>query len=119
MSRRGKTGEAGEQAAASFLEEKGVRILRQNFRCRYGEIDLIGKDGEYLIIVEVKRRVGKQSGLPAEAVDKRKQNKICRTFDYYRMREGITDFVPVRFDVVEVNGKLECRWIKNAFEFQE
>ena len=63
-----EVGAAYEEAAAVFLEKNGVRILERNFRCRQGEIDLIGRDGEYLVFFEVKYRKNADAGLPAEAV---------------------------------------------------
>lgn len=122
MRERGNTkrlGTVGEEAAAAFLVRAGVCILERNFRRRGGEIDLIGRDGAYLIVVEVKLRKNTKSGTPGEAVSFLKQRKICRTFNYYRMEQGISDFVPVRFDVVEVDRTLACHWIKNAFSYQE
>ena len=119
MDVRKKTGKLGETAAAAFLERQGGRILERNFRSRFGEIDLIGVDGPYLAVIEVKTRRDQGSGLGAEAVDLRKQQKICSTFNYYRMKRRLTDFVPVRFDVVEVDTDSNCRWIKNAFEYMD
>ena len=75
MNRR-EIGTAYEEAAAVFLEGKGVRILEKNFRCREGEIDLIGRDGEYLVFFEVKYRKNADAGFPAEAVGIAKQKKI-------------------------------------------
>ena len=76
MNRR-KIGAAYEEAAAVFLEKNGVHILEKNFRCRQGEIDLIGRDGEYLVFFEVKYRKSADLGLPAEAVGAAKQRRIC------------------------------------------
>lgn len=115
---RATTGRLGETAAASFLESRGVRILSQNFRCRLGEIDLIGIDGRYLIIVEVKTRVAGRAGSGAAAVHFRKQERICAAFRYYCMCYQVPETVPVRFDVVEVDGHFQCFWIKNAFEYR-
>lgn len=119
MDMRKKTGKLGETSAAAFLQGQGVRILERNFRSRFGEIDLIGLDGPYLAVIEVKTRKSRVSGQGAEAVDLRKQHKICSTFNYYRMKRKLSDYVPVRFDVVEVDGDSGCRWIKNAFDFLE
>lgn len=116
---RKKTGSLGEAAAAAFLMEKGVRILQKNYRCRYGEIDLIGLDGSVYLVVEVKTRSSSAQGEPAEAVDFRKQRKICLTFDFYRMKEKLDDYTPVRFDIIEIDRYGRCRWIKNAFEYHE
>ncbi len=122
MDSRKAAGRRGEIAAASFLRSRGVVILKANFRSRFGEIDLLGRDGEYLIAVEVKTRRYEGAGYPAESVDYRKQVRICRTFNYYRMVHHIPENMPVRMDVVEVtpqDGGYLCHWIKNAFEFIE
>ena len=76
-------GRAGERLAAVQLESQGCRILETNFRCRYGEIDLIVEDGCDLVFVEVKMRRGTTSGLPEEAVDVRKQRKLLQVATYY------------------------------------
>ena len=122
MDIRKSTGRRGEYAAASFLRSRGVAILKNNFRSRFGEIDLLARDGKYLIAVEVKTRRYEAAGHPAESVDFRKQVRICRTFNYYRMVYKIPEDMPVRMDVVEVipqDGGYLCHWIKNAFEFVE
>lgn len=118
MDIRRQRGCAGETVAAAYLEQKGIRILVQNFRCRFGEIDIIAKEKDVFIIVEVKTRTDKKQGYPCEAVDKKKQRKICRTFDYFRMRYHLDDYVPIRFDVIEVDRDSHCHWIPNAFEYQ-
>ncbi len=112
-------GAYGEELAMSFLVNRGVRILQKNFRCRHGEIDLVGWDGEYYIFVEVKKRASFEQGYPCEAVGYHKQRKICLTADYYRMKYKLDEFVPIRFDIVEVNWHGQCRWIKNAFGYYE
>ena len=118
MDIRRQAGQRGETVAASFLEKEGIRILMRNFRCKYGEIDLIAKDQNGFLIVEVKMRSTSRQGFACEAVDWRKQRKICRTYDYFRMKYQISEYVSVRFDVVEVDQEDHCHWIKNAFEYQ-
>jgi len=76
-------GRAGERLAAVQLESQGYRILETNFRCRYGEIDLIVEDECDLVFVEVKMRRGTTSGLPEEAVDARKQRRLLQVAAYY------------------------------------
>ena len=112
-------GMAAEEAAALFLEEKGIRILERNFRSYHGEIDIIALEKETILIVEVKMRRNKECGTPAEAVNLKKQKRICYTLKYYRMKKQLVDTTAVRFDVIEVDKDLQCHWIKNAFEFQE
>ncbi len=106
-----------EKAAGAYLEKQGYRILEYNFRCRSGEIDIIARDGEYLVFVEVKYRKDAGSGNPLEAVDARKQRTISRTALYYCMKHGYGETTPCRFDVAAVLGE-EITLIKNAFLYQ-
>ncbi len=72
------TGVAGENHAAHYLQTLGYRIIQRNYRTRIGEIDIIAREGEFLVFVEVKTRTGQNFGLPQSAVDARKQFKITR-----------------------------------------
>lgn len=110
-----KKGTEYEQVAAGYLQCHGVKILERNYRNRRGEIDLIGKDGEYTVFFEVKYRRNDRKGSPAEAVNFTKQKNICRVADYYRMTHGMGEFTAVRYDVVAIEGE-EIMWYKNAFE---
>lgn len=103
-----------EAVAASYLESRGVTILERNFRCRQGEIDLIARQGEYLVFAEVKYRGTKEKGNALEAVGPVKQAKICRVADYYRAVHGYGDDTSVRYDVIGIQGE-EILWIPNAF----
>lgn len=109
-----KKGAAYEQVAAAYLQNHGVRILERNYRNRRGEIDLIGKDGEYTVFIEVKYRKDDEKGSPAEAVNFAKQKTICKVADYYRMTHGMGEFSAVRYDVVAIEGEV-ITWYKNAF----
>ena len=113
MNRR-ETGAAYEQAAAKYLEQQGYRILEKNFLSRYGEIDLIAIEDGILVFVEVKYRTATDIMRPEEAVDWKKQRKICRTADYYRLRKQIPEDVPCRFDVISVTLK-GITLYRNAF----
>lgn len=110
-----KKGIEYEQAAIRYLQGQGVAILEHNFRIRRGEIDIIGRDGEYTVFFEVKYRRDNTVGDPAEAVNYGKQRTICRVADYYRMIHGMGDLTPVRYDVVAICGE-EITWYQNAFE---
>lgn len=103
-----------EKKAGEYLEKCGYQILEYNFRCRMGEIDLIARDGEYLVFCEVKYRNGKGTGHAAEAVDQKKQKVITKCAEYYLVTHRFTG-VPCRFDVVSMEGK-QIELIKNAFE---
>ncbi len=110
-----KLGTLYERQAKQFLLDSGVSILEINYRCRQGEIDIIGYDGTCLVFFEVKARESIKSGFGAEAVHIRKQRKICRVADYYRLNNGISDFSEMRYDCIAIdNGQIF--WIKNAFE---
>ena len=113
MNRR-ETGSRYENYAAAYLEEKGYRILEKNFRCKGGEIDLVGMDGTYLVFTEVKYRKDRRQGYPEEAVDARKQRRIYRAAQYYLSFKNLSPDTPCRFDVVAVEGA-DVRLIKNAF----
>ena len=115
MNKREKGAQKEEQVCA-YLLSKGIKIAERNFRCRQGEIDIIGFDGEYLVFFEVKYRSSRGMGSAAEAVGFTKQRKICRVADYYRMIHRFGDDTPVRFDVIAIDGK-NLRWIKNAFYY--
>lgn len=106
-----------EQQVCAYLVSKGVQMKERNFRCRQGEVDLIGYDGEYLVFFEVKYRSGDGKGNAAEAVGLAKQKKICRVADYYRMLHHCMENTPIRFDVIAVEGG-RITWIQNAFDYK-
>lgn len=114
-----QTGAYYEQAAARYLEQLGYEILEYNYRCRSGEIDIIAKDGAYVVFCEVKYRADSRKGDPLEAVDARKQNVIFRCAMYYLAEHHLND-VPCRFDVIGIQGQdgsedAKVTYIKNAF----
>lgn len=107
-------GNQQEQLAAEYLESHGMKIMERNFRCRQGEIDIIGSHNGYLVFVEVKYRQGMTKGSALEAVDSRKQRKICKVADYYRVVHRTPGNTGIRYDVVAIQG--ECiEWVQNAF----
>ena len=111
-------GMQGQEAARQFLAGKGFEILNENYRLRSSEIDIIAKDGEYTVFVEVKFRKGLSHGLPRESVGRAKQKKIIKAAMHYIQASEETE-QDYRFDVVEIlesDGKLYANHIKNAFE---
>lgn len=108
-------GTAWEEQAAQFLKREGCEILEKNFRGKRGEIDLIVRDGRYLVFVEVKYRKNAESGLPEEAVDYRKQRTISRVAQEYLLKHRLPETTPCRFDVVAVCDN-RIRHIRNAFD---
>ena len=113
-----KMGAEWEKVAAAFLTAQGMRVVERNFRCRQGEIDLIGYHQGYLVFVEVKYRSSTQKGYAVEAVDVRKQRKICRVSDYYRYIHKVDAGVSVRYDVIAIQGE-ELSWIQDAFCYMQ
>ena len=103
-----------ERQAEEFLKDKGVHILEQNYRCRQGEIDIIGYDGTCLVFFEVKGRKSLRAGSGLEAIHPYKQYKICRVADYYRMMHNISEFTEIRYDCIAIDLG-DIHWIKNAF----
>jgi putative endonuclease len=104
-----------EQEAADYLKKNGYQILDQNFRCRMGEIDLIGKCEEYLCFIEVKYRSGLAKGYPAEAINYNKIQRITRTAQFYMLFHKIPQDTPCRFDAVVILEN-DIELIKNAFD---
>jgi len=100
-------GGKGERAAEDFLAGKGYRLLARSYRCKLGQIDLVMRDGDTIVFVEVKNRSSSVFGRPEEAVDGRKQRKLMRLAEAFLLHRRITD-VPVRFDVVAIlDGNIE------------
>ena len=111
-------GDAGENFAAEYLEKNGYKILAKNFRVRTAEIDIIAELDEKIIFVEVKTRSNTRRGLPAEAVNLRKQKKIVEAASVFLQDEIYFDRA-CRFDVIEVYSggtEFKIRHIENAFE---
>jgi len=106
-------GASAEALAAEFLQSQGLRILDRNYRCRFGEIDLVAESGQTLIFVEVKARKSEGFGGAAESVTASKRRRIVAAARHYLAASGERS---ARFDVVLVRGeppKLE--WIADAF----
>ena len=103
-----------ETMAAEYLKNKGYKIITQNFFSKNGEIDIIAKDTDTLVFCEVKYRSNTRYGLPEEAVDYRKQDKIRKTAAYYLYRNNFPVETRVRFDVIAVLGE-KITHIEDAF----
>lgn len=99
------------------MESQGAKVIEMNYRCPFGEIDMIAQDEEYLCFVEVKFRQTADTGRPEMAVDFRKQRKICKVADYYFMEKRKPYHTQVRFDVISILQD-EIIWYKNAFPYQ-
>ena len=106
-------GVTGEQEAKNYLVKKGYKIVKMNFSCKIGEIDVIAMDKDTLVFVEVKARNTAMFGLPREAVTAKKQYKIRRIAELYLQRYSTLD-QKIRFDVIEILGD-KITHIENAF----
>lgn len=108
-----------EAFVCEWLERRGYQIVARNFRCRNGEIDIVAKEGGYLVFIEVKYRGNSTAGLPEEAVGIQKQRIISRVALFYMIRFGYRETTPVRFDVVAVSGgeDVSVTLYQNAFDF--
>lgn len=119
---RTSLGERGERAACEFLKEQGYEILEKNYTCKLGEIDVIARRQGRLAFIEIKTRTSTQFGLPQEAVDLRKQEKIVKVAQWY-IKEKNLGRTPVSFDVVAIlweEGKAPgIRLIPDAFSKED
>lgn len=113
-----RIGAEWETAAARYLEEHGYRIIKRNYRNRYGEIDIIAECGNILVFAEVKYRSAEAYGDPLEAVDIHKQRRICKAALYYYSGYDHGWNRPCRFDVIAIYGDGTIHHVENAFEFQ-
>lgn len=108
-------GDYAESLAEEFLKKNNVKILEKNFSCRSGEIDLIVKDQETLVFVEVRYRKSAKYGQPYETITKAKQNKIIRSAQTYLQKHPKAANKACRFDVISIQqGNID--WIKSAFD---
>ena len=119
MSTARAAGNRGEAEVARYLRKKGYTLLASQWRCRFGELDLVAKDKRGTVcFVEVKLRGSGAIGLPREFVDRRKQERLRRTAAAYLSTHEMD--APARFDVAEVyaqsDGTLRVEYLKSAFE---
>lgn len=112
-------GKEGEKLAADFLKKSGYKIVEVNYRCPIGEIDIVARDKNEVVFVEVKARKSSALGYPEEAVGVKKQKKMSQLANWYLQEKKLKDS-SARFDVVAVlmlpSGN-DVRLIRNAFDF--
>lgn len=117
MSTRSELGREGEAAAEAFLRRRGYAILARNVRCRSGEIDLVARDGQVVVFVEVRGRRSRCCGGALESVDRRKRVHLVRAAREFIAARGLGE-VEARFDVVGVTwdaGRPCCEHVMDAF----
>lgn len=109
-------GELAEIAALKFLEKKGMILQKKNYNCKVGEIDLIMKDADYYVFVEVRMRKHQSYGSGLDSVIPQKQNRIHRAATHYLMTNNLIDKADCRFDIISIDKFDNIHWIDNAFE---
>jgi len=113
------TGEKGEKIAVAFLKKKGYLIRETNYRCPFGEIDIIARDKNEIVFIEVKTRKSIGLGYPEDAVGIKKQKKLSQLALFYLQQKKMTN-ANARFDVVAITmlpEQNEIKLIRNAFDF--
>lgn len=114
-------GEDAEDYADNYLRQRGLQVLQRNYRCRFGEIDLIAKDGDMLVFVEVRLRNNRRFGSGADSIDAGKRRRLSTTANLYLAEHCSHSPPPCRFDVVSLSTDLDrgtgysVEWLKNAF----
>lgn len=108
-------GESAEQQALKYLQQNGLKLVCSNFRCKQGELDLVMRDGEALVIVEVRFRQSEQFGGALASVTAQKQARIVAATQHYVIINRLSHLA-IRFDVVALSGAGTINWIKNAFQ---
>ncbi len=107
-------GTMAEDTAARFLAARGLKLIERNYRCRFGEIDLVMSDGGVLVFVEVRFRRSAAFGGAIESITRSKRERLLRTARHYMGAHG--EFPACRFDAVLLNGDTqELEWVANAF----
>lgn len=106
-------GTEGEKRAVKYLTEQGLVIIDTNYTCKLGEVDIIAKDNDTVVFIEVKYRKDIKMGRPYESVNHYKKMKIIKSAMWFAQKKGIYE-KPMRFDIIEIVDQ-ELHWIKNAF----
>lgn len=117
-SNRTITGKEAESTACRFLETNGLKLVQKNYRSHYGEIDLIMRDSEDIVFVEVRSRRRIDYGHVEESINKHKQRKLIKTATHFLQSHALIDKINSRFDVIAIhiaNDKEQLEWFKNAF----
>jgi putative endonuclease len=113
MHERQRRGALNEAQAERMLVAQGLRLIERNYRCRGGEIDLIMRDGDHMVFVEVRYRANRDFGGALGSVDAAKQQRLVRAAQHYLLRSGWQG--PCRFDVVGFDGTRQPQWVRDAF----
>ncbi len=109
-------GSEAESLACQYLQQRGLRLVDKNYSCHGGEIDLIMRDGEYLVFVEVRLRHNEDYGHSLETISASKQKRIIRTALTYLQETEQMDTQDCRFDAIGISDKDEIIWLQDAFQ---
>jgi putative endonuclease len=119
LTSRQESGQRAEELAAGFLRRQGLAILMRNYRCRVGELDIVAREGDVLVVAEVRTRADDSYGGAAASVDRRKQVRLTRAAARLLQQRRDLAQLPVRFDVIVVRGgdaaEPAIEWIRHAF----
>lgn len=120
---RQQLGRDAEKAAEHFLRAQKLKLIQRNFHCRFGEIDLIMRDGSALVFIEVRKRLHQGWGGASASVDRRKQQKIIHSAEFFLSQHPEYGKLNCRFDVIAFEGSIKAHgggdsppiWYKDAF----
>jgi putative endonuclease len=112
---KNNAGLEAEKLAATFLRNHGLKLVTQNYHCRYGEIDLIMKEAKTLVFIEVRLRSNSQFGSAGASITRQKQHKLILTAQYFLQQHGDC---PCRFDAILMDkaDSNHIEWVRNAFD---
>jgi len=112
---KNNAGLEAEKLAATFLANHGLKLVTQNYHCKYGEIDLVMKDAKTLVFIEVRLRSNSQFGGAGASITPQKQQKLILTAQHYLQQHG--DY-QCRFDAILMNktDANHIEWVRNAFD---
>ncbi len=106
-----------EHEAGQFLQTKGLKPIINNYRCPYGEIDLIMQEGDVLVFIEVRSRNQQHYGGALESIDRRKRQKLLKSVNHYLQKHQLLDKIDCRMDVIGFSNNA-IEWIKDAFSYE-
>ena len=114
-----RTGNEAELRACQYLTEQGLELIERNFHCRYGEIDLVMRQHQTIVFVEVRFRKADSLVTGAQSISPAKQTRLVRSASYYLQQNKLSDATPARIDVIAVTQADQAHqfdWIQNAIE---
>lgn len=117
MKNKQSLGKYGEEYTAQLVQEAGLRLMALNYRCPKGEMDIIARDGETLVFIEVRTRQSSFRGWGEESITPKKAQRLQAIASFYILQQGYKSWPSMRFDVVAIrwNGeKPDINWIKAA-----